>query len=74
MGLRAIKKSAQLIGRALRGPGESQADNRILWNLSQRPGLFNGAALRKELAGEIASLSILAEDPGEFGVVTTATA
>jgi NADH-quinone oxidoreductase subunit G len=55
---------AQLIGRALRGPGESQADNRILWNLSQRPGLFNGAALRKELAAEISSLSALAEDPG----------
>jgi NADH-quinone oxidoreductase subunit G len=65
---------AQLIGRALRGPGESQADNRILWNLTQRPGLFNGAAIRKELAAEISSLSILAEDPGEFGVVTTATA
>jgi NADH-quinone oxidoreductase subunit G len=65
---------AQLIARALRGPGESQADNRILWNLTQRPGLFNGAAVRKELAAEVSELAPLAEDPGEFGVVTTATA
>jgi len=60
---------AQLIQRALRGPGESQADNRILWNLAGRTGLFNGPVLRKEIAGEVAELAALAEEPGEFGVV-----
>ncbi|HVJ66562.1 MAG TPA: molybdopterin-dependent oxidoreductase, partial [Caulifigura sp.] len=60
---------AQLIQRALRGPGESRADNRILWELSGRSGLFNGAALRKEIAGEVAELGSLAEEPGEFGVL-----
>ena len=60
---------AQLIQRALRGPGESRADNRILWELTGRPGLFNGPALRKEIAGEVAELAALAEEPGEFGVL-----
>ncbi len=59
---------AQLIQRALRGPGESQADNRILWNLTQRSGLFNGPSVRKEIAAEIGELAALGEEPGEFGV------
>ncbi|QDT52918.1 NADH-quinone oxidoreductase chain 3 [Caulifigura coniformis] len=61
---------AQLIRRAVRGPGESRADNRILWDLASRTGLFNGPALRKEIAGEVAELAALAEEPGELGVFT----
>jgi NADH-quinone oxidoreductase subunit G len=64
---------AQLIGRALRGPGESQPDHRMLWTFTQRPGLFNGPAIRKEVAAEVASLAALAEEPGELGVLTAAT-
>lgn len=60
---------AQLVQRALRGPGESRADNRILWELSGKAGLFNGAALRKEIAAEVAELAALLEEPGEFGVL-----
>jgi NADH-quinone oxidoreductase subunit G len=61
---------AQLIQRALRGPGESRADNRILWELAGKAGLFNGAALRKEIAAEVGALAALSEEPGEFGVMT----
>ena len=61
---------AQLIQRALRGPGESRADNRILWELAGKAGLFNGAVLRKEIAAEIGALAALSEEPGEFGVMT----
>jgi NADH-quinone oxidoreductase subunit G len=61
----------QMIQRALRGPGDSRADNRILWELTGRTGLFNAPALRKEIAGEIPVLAALGQELGELGVFLT---
>ncbi len=60
---------AQGIHRAIRSPGEGRPDNRILWDLAGRRGLFNLAALRKEIGETIAELQPLAAgELGQFGV------
>jgi NADH-quinone oxidoreductase subunit G len=60
---------AQAIHRALRGPGESRPDGRILWELSERRGLFHAPTLRREIAEAIPALAALAVgDLGEQGV------
>ncbi|MGL4512335.1 MAG: molybdopterin-dependent oxidoreductase [Lacipirellulaceae bacterium] len=51
---------AQELRRAVRGPEGSRPDNRILWDLTGRVGLFNGAALRREIAERVPSLGALA--------------
>lgn len=60
---------AQEIHRSIRSPGEAKPDNRILWDLAGRRGLFNLPALRKEIGETIAELKpMLAGELGEFGV------
>jgi NADH-quinone oxidoreductase subunit G len=60
---------AQEIRRAIRGPGESRPDGRILWDLAGRRGLFNAALLREELSEMIESLRPLAKGQmGDHGV------
>ena len=60
---------AQEIHRAIRGPGESRPDGRILWELAGRRGLVNLPLLRREIAETIESLRPLAMgDLGEQGV------
>jgi NADH-quinone oxidoreductase subunit G len=59
---------AQLIQRAIHGPGEARPDGRILWDLADRVGLFNPSALRKEIATEVPALAALAGEIGELGV------
>jgi NADH-quinone oxidoreductase subunit G len=65
---------AQEIHRSIRGPEGARPDNRILWELAGRTGLFNGPALRKEIAKKIPELAALAVgNLGETGVrLTTA--
>ena len=65
---------AQEIRRSIRGPEGSRPDNRILWELAGRTGLFNGPALRREIARKIPELVALAVGAlGETGVrLTTA--
>jgi NADH-quinone oxidoreductase subunit G len=61
---------AQEIHRAIRSPGEAKPDGRILWDLAGRQGLFNVAALRKEIGETIAALAPLAAgELGEYGVL-----
>jgi NADH-quinone oxidoreductase subunit G len=63
------KGLAQEIHRAIRSPGEAKPDSRILWDLAGRRGLFNVAALRKEIGETIAELKPLAAgELGQFGV------
>jgi NADH-quinone oxidoreductase subunit G len=63
------KGLAQEIHRVIRSPGEAKPDNRILWDLAGRRGLFNIAALRKEIGETIAELKPLAAgELGQFGV------
>jgi NADH-quinone oxidoreductase subunit G len=56
---------AQEIRRAIRGPGNSRPDGRILWELAGRRGLFNLPALRREMAQTISELAAL--EAGQFG-------
>lgn len=55
------KGLAQLITRAVRPNGDSRPDNRLLWDLAERRGLFNGDALRKEIADTIPALASLTD-------------
>jgi NADH-quinone oxidoreductase subunit G len=60
---------AQEIRRSIRGPGEARPDNRILWDLAGRRGLFNAPLLRREMGEAIESLRPLAGGQlGEHGV------
>jgi len=63
---------AQEIHRSIRSPGEAKPDGRILWDLAGRRGLFNAAALRKEMGEKIKGFEPLAVGKlGEFGVRLT---
>jgi len=63
------KGLAQAIHRALRGPGESRPDGRILMDLTQKPGMFHAGTLRKEIGTAIPALAALTVgDLGEQGV------
>jgi len=65
---------AQEIRRSIRGPEGSRPDNRILWDLAARTGLFNGAALRKEIAKKVPELAALSVGSlGDTGVLLTTT-
>jgi NADH-quinone oxidoreductase subunit G len=59
---------AQEIHKSIRSPGEAKPDNRILWDLTERRGLFNVAALRREMAEKIGELKALEGAMGEYGV------
>jgi NADH-quinone oxidoreductase subunit G len=50
---------SQEIHRAVRGPGESRPDGRILWELAGRRGLFHAPTLRAEIGTEIEALAAL---------------
>ncbi|HMO85495.1 MAG TPA: 2Fe-2S iron-sulfur cluster-binding protein [Lacipirellulaceae bacterium] len=65
---------AQEIRRAVRGPDGSRPDNRILWDLAGRTGLYQGAALREEIAAAIPELAALAAGKlGDHGVLLSTT-
>lgn len=61
---------AQGIFRGLRGPGEARPDGRILWELSERKGLFRASTVRQEIANEIKTFApLILGDLGEHGVM-----
>jgi NADH-quinone oxidoreductase subunit G len=65
---------AQEIRRSVRGPDGSRPDNRILWELAGRTGLYQAAALRREIAQKIPALAALAVgNLGDHGVLLTTT-
>ena len=59
---------AQALHRACKPPLESRSEGQFIMDLAQRPGLFNAAAIRKELAGEIGFFAKLADAVGDLGV------
>ena len=61
---------AQEIHRSIRGPGEPRPDGRILWELTERKGLFRAATIRQEIAEAIPALAPLANELGALGVNT----
>lgn len=48
---------AQMIRRSVRGPDGTRPDHRLLWELSERPGLVQTGAVRAEIAAAIPSLA-----------------
>ena len=54
------KGLAQLIHRSVRGPDGTRPDGRLLWDLSERQGLIQTEALRKEIAAMIPELAAIA--------------
>jgi NADH-quinone oxidoreductase subunit G len=56
---------AQEIRRSIHGLGEARPDGRILWDLAERRGLFQSAALRAEMARKVPQLAAL--EGGELG-------
>jgi len=65
---------AQAVQAAVRCPGDARADGRILFELSERKGLFNAITLRKEIGNAIPSLAALAAgDLGQHGVTIGAS-
>ena len=63
---------AQEIRRSIRSPDGARPDNRILWDLTGRTGLFNAAALRQEIAKKIPDFAALAVSKlGDCGVWLT---
>lgn len=65
-----VKGLAQEIHRSIRTPDGARPDSRILWELSGRRGLFQAAAVRKEMAEQIPAFAAFAQGAlGEFGVM-----
>jgi NADH-quinone oxidoreductase subunit G len=52
---------AQGISRSIRPPGAARADGRILWEVSERPGLFQVKAIRGEIAAALPELAAFGE-------------
>ena len=53
------KGLAQLVRRSVRGPDGTRPDSRILWELSERSGLVQTDAVRKEIASAVSALAAL---------------
>lgn len=58
----------QAIHRSIHSPGEARPDGRILWELSQRRGLFNLKTLRREIAHDVPALAPIEQDLGAKGL------
>lgn len=48
---------AQKVETAIRSPGDARPDGRILFELTERSGLYQGKSVRKEMAAEIAAFA-----------------
>jgi len=63
---------AQLSRPAIRTPKDARADGRLLSELAQRNGLFNAAAIRREMAHDIPAFEVFASgDLGKDGTFLT---
>jgi NADH-quinone oxidoreductase subunit G len=61
---------AQEVHRSIRTPDGARPDGRILWDLAGRRGLYNAAAVRKEMAQQIPAFAAFGQGVlGEFGVL-----
>jgi len=65
---------AQAANAAVRPPADTRSDGRILMELTERKGLYNAMAIRKEIGGVIRSLAALGVgDLGENGTKLNAS-
>jgi NADH-quinone oxidoreductase subunit G len=66
---------AQLIRKSIRTPHDSRPDQRILWDLSERRGLYHGETVRSELAAAVEAFAALTDAAlSENGVMLSRSA
>jgi NADH-quinone oxidoreductase subunit G len=63
---------AQVMHRACRPPLETRAEGQLFMDLAGRPGLYNAAAIRKELAADVPYFAKLGGAIDKLGVKLTA--
>ncbi len=59
---------AQEVQQAIRGATDVRQDGRLLFELSQRHGMFSASAIRAEMAKEIPAFAAFAGEIGELGI------
>jgi NADH-quinone oxidoreductase subunit G len=59
---------AQAVRRACKPPLDTRLEGQLFMDLAGRPGLYNAAAVRKELAAEVPYFAKLGAGVGELGV------
>jgi NADH-quinone oxidoreductase subunit G len=59
---------AQAVKRACKPPLDTRLEGQLFMDLAGRPGLYNGATVRRELAGEVPYFAKLAGSVGELGI------
>lgn len=63
-----VAHHAQNFRQAIRPPAGVWPEGRLFWNMLGRRGLFDAAAIRRELAGEAAALAALGDELPPIGV------
>lgn len=59
---------AQEVQQSIRGATDVRPDGRLLFELSQRQGMYNAASIRAEMAKEIPAFGAFAGEIGELGI------
>ena len=59
---------AQVVQQSIRGATDVRPDGRLLFELSQRQGMYNAATIRQEMAKEIPTFAEFAGEIGELGI------
>jgi NADH-quinone oxidoreductase subunit G len=63
-----VAHHAQSFRQAIRPPAGVWPEGRLFWNMLGRRGLYDAAAIRRELAGQSAALAVLGDDIPATGV------
>ncbi|NCX97795.1 MAG: hypothetical protein EBX35_04255 [Planctomycetia bacterium] len=63
-----VAHHAQSFRQAIRPPAGVWPEGRLFWNMLGRRGLYDAAAIRRELAGQSAAFAALAADVPPTGV------
>jgi len=59
---------AQEVQQSIRGSTDVRPDGRLLFELSQRQGMYKAASIRTEMAKEIPAFGAFAGEIGELGI------
>jgi NADH-quinone oxidoreductase subunit G len=59
---------AQEVQQSIRGATDVRQDGRLLFELSQRQGMYSAASIRKEMSKEIPAFAAFAGEIGELGI------
>ena len=59
---------AQEVQQSIRSAPDVRPDGRLLFELSQRQGMYNAASIRTEMAKEVPAFAVFASGIGELGI------